>query len=46
MKKLTISNESWSTANNTMIQVTPMTILMAMQHHSLSAEEARPLNER
>ena len=46
MKKLTISNESWSTADNTTIQVTPMTIQIVMQHHSLPAKEARPLNER
>jgi hypothetical protein len=46
MKKPTISNESWSTAAITKIQVTPMTIPIAMQQHSLPAEEARPLNER
>jgi hypothetical protein len=46
MKKLTNSNKSWSTADNTTIQVTPMTIQIAMQHHSLLAKEARPLDDR
>ena len=46
MKNPTIYKESWSTAAKTTTQVTPMPIPIAMQQHSLPAEEARPLNER
>ena len=46
MKNQTIYNGSWSTAAKTTAQVTPMPIPIATQQHSLSAKEARPLNER